>query len=138
MVLYYRLLMFSACVCAKLCKPCLTLCNPPGSSVHGILQARILEWVDVPSSRNAVCLLNSRLICEFYDDDLYAFTLEYRYCSSRFFFNLVFAMICSFFYSFYKPFLGWITESWNTSSRLLVYAFPSEPIFLFDDIFFLT
>ena len=21
-----------------------TLCNPPGSSVHGILQARVLEW----------------------------------------------------------------------------------------------
>ena len=32
-----------------------TLCNPigyhpPGSSVHGILQARILEWVVIPSS----------------------------------------------------------------------------------------
>ena len=32
-----------------------TLCNPldrslPGSSVHGILQARILEWVAMPSS----------------------------------------------------------------------------------------
>ena len=31
---------------------CLTLCDPtdcslPGSSVHGILQARILEWVDI-------------------------------------------------------------------------------------------
>ena len=26
-------------------------CNPPGSSVHGILQARILEWVVMPSSR---------------------------------------------------------------------------------------
>ena len=26
-------------------------CSPPGSSVHGILQARILEWVAVPSSR---------------------------------------------------------------------------------------
>ena len=31
---------------------CLTLCNPvdwslPGSSVHGILQARILEWVAI-------------------------------------------------------------------------------------------
>ena len=25
-------------------------CNPPGSSVHGILQARILEWVAMPSS----------------------------------------------------------------------------------------
>jgi len=23
-------------------------CNPPGSSVHGILQARILEWVPFP------------------------------------------------------------------------------------------
>ena len=25
-------------------------CSPPGSSVHGILQARILEWVAIPSS----------------------------------------------------------------------------------------
>ena len=36
---------------------CLTLCDPmdcslPGSSVHGILQARILEWVAVPFSKN--------------------------------------------------------------------------------------
>ena len=23
-------------------------CSPPGSSVHGILQARILEWVAIP------------------------------------------------------------------------------------------
>ena len=35
---------------AKSLQSCLTLCNlmncsPPGSSVHGILQARILEWV---------------------------------------------------------------------------------------------
>ena len=26
-------------------------CSPPGSHVHGILQARILEWVGMPSSR---------------------------------------------------------------------------------------
>ena len=26
-------------------------CSPPGSSVHGILPARILEWVTIPSSR---------------------------------------------------------------------------------------
>ena len=25
-------------------------CSPPGSSVHGILQARIMEWVAMPSS----------------------------------------------------------------------------------------
>ena len=35
---------------------CLTFCNPmncslPGSSVHGILQARILEWIAMPSSK---------------------------------------------------------------------------------------
>ena len=39
-----------ACMCAKSLRSCLTLCdpmnwNPPGSSVHGILQARILEWI---------------------------------------------------------------------------------------------
>ena len=28
-------------------------CSPPGSSVHGILQARILEWVDIPFSRGS-------------------------------------------------------------------------------------
>ena len=26
-------------------------CSPPGSSVHGISKARILEWVDISSSR---------------------------------------------------------------------------------------
>ena len=36
----------------------LTLCSPmdyslPGSSVHGILQARILEWVAVSYSRGS-------------------------------------------------------------------------------------
>ena len=28
-------------------------CSPPGSSVHGTLQARILEWVVMPSSRRS-------------------------------------------------------------------------------------
>ena len=28
-------------------------CSPPGSSLHGILQARILEWVAMPSSRGS-------------------------------------------------------------------------------------
>ena len=27
-------------------------CSPPGSSVHGILQARIVEWVAIPFSRD--------------------------------------------------------------------------------------
>ena len=37
---------------------CLTLCDPidyslPGSPVHGISQARILEWIDIPYSRGS-------------------------------------------------------------------------------------
>ena len=28
-------------------------CGPPGSSVHGILQARVLEWVAIPFSRGS-------------------------------------------------------------------------------------
>jgi len=31
---------------------CPTLCNPMGYTVHGILQARILEWVAIPSLGN--------------------------------------------------------------------------------------
>ena len=53
---------FSPTVCimntceVKISQSCLTLCDPmdcsqPGSSVHGILQAIILEWVATPSSR---------------------------------------------------------------------------------------
>ena len=42
-------------VCAQSLQLCPTLCDPmdfslPGSSVHGILQARILEWVAIPFS----------------------------------------------------------------------------------------
>ena len=44
------------CVCVQSLQLCLTLCDPmdcspPGSSVHGILQARILEWVAISFSR---------------------------------------------------------------------------------------
>ena len=28
-------------------------CSPPGSSVHGILRAKILEWVAIPFSRGS-------------------------------------------------------------------------------------
>ena len=40
---------------AQLClTPCgLMDCSPQGSSVHGILQARILEWVAMPFSRGS-------------------------------------------------------------------------------------
>ena len=45
------------CMWAKLLQLCPTLCHPmdcspPGSSVHSILQARILEWVAMPFTGN--------------------------------------------------------------------------------------
>ena len=46
------------CVCVLVAQLCLTLCDPtdysqPGFFVHGILQARILEWIAIPFSRGS-------------------------------------------------------------------------------------
>ena len=43
-------------LCVFVAQSCLTLCNPmdsslPGSSAHGIFQARMLEWVAISYSR---------------------------------------------------------------------------------------
>jgi len=44
------------CVCkveGKVAQSCLTLCDPMDDTVHGILQARILEWVAFAFSRGS-------------------------------------------------------------------------------------
>ena len=46
------------CLCVFIAQLCPTLCNPvdyspPGSSVHGSLQARILEWIVISYSRGS-------------------------------------------------------------------------------------
>ena len=55
-------LLILVCVLSRfsLCNP--VSCSPPGSSVHGILQARILEWVATPFSRESFRLRNQILI----------------------------------------------------------------------------
>ena len=57
----------SLCVCAKSLQSCLTLSDPmdclPGSSFHGILQARILEWVAMPASRGSSCPRGRTQVC---------------------------------------------------------------------------
>ena len=55
---YQMKLPWPVCMPAKSLQSCLTLCDPmedspPGFSVHGILQARILEWVAISSSRGS-------------------------------------------------------------------------------------
>ena len=37
----------------KVLQLCVTLCDPMDYTVHGILQARILEWVAFPFSRGS-------------------------------------------------------------------------------------
>ena len=58
--MYYKnvINMYSGILCVKLLQLCPTLCDPmdctlPGFSIHGILQARILEWVAMLSSRGS-------------------------------------------------------------------------------------
>ena len=53
-----ELIIYILCVCTKLLQSCSALCDwyrpmdfsPPGCSVHGILQARMLEWVAISFS----------------------------------------------------------------------------------------
>ena len=60
-------------MCAVLClvaQLCWTLCDPmdrspPGSSVHGIPQARILEWFAMPSSKgSSQCMDRTQVSCK--------------------------------------------------------------------------
>ena len=48
---HYKVKVLLAQSCLTLCA--LMDCNPPGASVHGIHQARILEWVVIPFSRGS-------------------------------------------------------------------------------------
>ena len=84
---------YDMCVHAPLC---LTLCNPvdcsqPGSSVHGIFQARILVWVAISSSRGSsqprdqswVSCVGRHILCHWgtweVQSDMYSHTV----CSRR-------------------------------------------------------
>ena len=57
LLLYFIFLLTNYCACVvtqssrTLCSP--VDCSPPGSSVHGIFQARILEWVVISSTRGS-------------------------------------------------------------------------------------
>ena len=57
-IYHHGISFFKIYACVLVTQSCLTLCdsmdcNPLGSSVHGILQARTLEWVAIPFSRGS-------------------------------------------------------------------------------------
>ena len=63
-----RLLLYHKQIAAKLLQSCLTLCDPidgspPGSSIHGIFQARALEWGATAFSTNKLGDPQSREPC---------------------------------------------------------------------------
>ena len=80
-------------MCAKLLPLCPTLCDPmdcspPDSSVPGILQARILEWVVIPLSRASSQGLNPSLLhCRqiLYDRNLQGSPADLRVLPPKYF-----------------------------------------------------
>ena len=50
-------------LCLKLCDP--MDCSPPGSSVHGIHQERILDWDAISNSRKSTILARKNGILDF-------------------------------------------------------------------------
>ena len=61
-------LLVCVCVCVQSLQSCSTLCNPmdygpPGSSVHGMLQARVLVWVSISPWDLPHPGVNPQLLC---------------------------------------------------------------------------
>ena len=60
-IYYYKISNIVVCVCLvaqsylTLCDP--IDCSPPDLTVHGILQAKILEWVAIPFCRESSCFI---------------------------------------------------------------------------------
>ena len=86
-----KLYALSACVRAKSPHSCPTLCNlmdysPPGSSIHGILQTRILEWAAISCilcptfpKLNELCIANLLFLLPFQplENDLVLLSLNF-------------------------------------------------------------
>ena len=58
MIVFFCVNVVRFCKWSEVTQSCLTLCDPmdcslPGPSVHGILQARMLEWVTISFSRGS-------------------------------------------------------------------------------------
>ena len=100
---------------AKSLQSCLTPCNPmdcswPGSSVHGILQARIAEWVAVPSSRRSSWpRYQTRVSC-----------IDRCIFTTRTTWEAPWEMLLS-------PFYRW--KSWGSERLISLLSYPKSPSF---------
>ena len=140
------------CVCVLVAQSCLTLCDPidcspPGSSVHGILQARILEWVAIPFSRRSSqardwTQVNKHIFffiflsimgyhrtlntvpCAIQEDlVVYPFSI-WSFASTNRVANL---MLCAFYFFFF--FLTWRPQSHRWAHPSRIPSLPSASVF---------
>ena len=87
-------------VCVLISQSCSTLCdskdcNPPGASLHGVLQARILQWVAILFSRD---LPDPRI-------KLKSLTLQASFLPSELPGKPYFIILCVYIYIIYKMYL---------------------------------
>ena len=105
--------------CPTLCDP--MDCSPPGSSVHGILQARILKWVSMPSSRGSSQSRDqtqvSRIAGGF-------FTV--RATRKAYLFSLLFFFFLSLVISIFFFFLWWILSYIEMKQPWVYMCSPSQ------------
>ena len=86
-------------------------CSPPGSSTHGILQARTLEWVAMPSSRGSSRPRDQTEISHIVSRFFTVWAIREAPCTVVFFvISVYFAILCVFytFYVFYWTFMYFI------------------------------
>ena len=83
------------CWCAKLLQSYPTLCNPmdcslPGSAVHGILKARILEWVAIPFPRDLSSpgIEPASLMSPALSDLFFTISTTWKACMYKFIYNI--------------------------------------------------
>ena len=94
-------------------------CSPPGSSVHGLLQARILEWVTMPSSRESVAPRNqTRVSCVSWIGR----QVLYRYCHLG---SPVATILDSKYRTFPSPEKVWLGSA-NLEYHSLIYPFVQQ------------
>ena len=70
---------------SEVTQSCPTLCNPmdcslPGSSIHGILQARVLEWIAIAFSfYTLLTVIISLLFHELHKERIFFLKLDQKY-----------------------------------------------------------
>ena len=102
-------------------------CGPPGLSVHGILQASILECAAIPSSRKSSqprgwtrVLMSPALAGGFFTTgSTWEDRTDLSSCFWILFFRVSFCGFLNFFLTDSFPHLSWLFHTWVPSAKLL-------------------